>query len=161
MTHSHLPVEHLLKQVEAYKSTRQRRGIRPDWVTRIVHQMADLFEPTSEVGRVGYVCELIDDCWTVRMYLGSTEVVGGAEDGQSKNTDFQFDLHRLIERFAEIERFRLGTYSAHNAGSTSRSIVAIDGQVGENRIRLEVHTVPPADAEPGFRLYPDGRRQTV
>lgn len=163
MSHSHLPVRHLLKQIEIYKSKRAQRGIRPEWLTTFIEDVAELFEPVADDGRVGFDCQLAEEGWTVALYLGGTEMVGGPEDGQSQYTGFQFDLLQLIDRFSEIERFR---WSAFPEGSdlhegASLSLVTIEGVVGDQWLRLRIHSVPPTDAGPGFRQFPDGRRESI
>ena len=99
-----MPVKHLLKQAETYRSQRAARDTRPQWVTEFINEAAELFTPVTGVGRVGFDCHLAEDCWVVAMYLGSTEVVGGKDDGHSRHTDFEFDLLELAGRFTEIRR---------------------------------------------------------
>lgn len=159
MSHSHQPVRHLLKQVEIYKSKRAKRDVRPEWVTEFIDSVADLFDPMTDVGRVGFDCRLSEDCWHVDLFLGSTEMVGGADDGRSEHTNFRFDLKRLLQRFSSIERFDWHSVSlvgnADDDGAGSH--VTIDGYVQQHRLRLDVRSVPPSAAGPGFKVYPDGR----
>ncbi len=159
MSHSHIPVKHLLKQVEIYRSQRANRDSRPGWVGEFINAAADLFEPLIETGRVGFDCQPADDRWIVGMYLGSTEVVGGREDGQSRHTDFQFNLLKLLELFGDVELFQWSAFPDRRSsdGLPVSSIVTIEGRVDGNPIRLQLYSVPPADVGPGFRRYPDGR----
>lgn len=177
MTHSHMPVQHLLKQVETYRPQRGERDVRPRWVTDFINETAELFEPIRGLGRVGFDCQLAEDCWVVAMYLGSTEIVGGKDDGQSRPTDFQFDLLELIGRFTEIDHFRWSAFpsgsedadrsasqvdrSASQVDSHFRSCIAIEGRIEENSFCVQLFSEPPRDVGPGFREYPDGRRETV
>jgi len=157
-----MPVKHLLKQVEIYRSKRNNRDVRPPWVTELIDRVADLFEPTTGVGRVGFECQLAEDCWVVGMYLGSTEIIGGPDDGQTQQSNFHFDLLELIDCFNNIERVRWSAFpEGTDDASTACSLITIEGCVGENSLRLKVYANPPADAGPGFRKYADGRRDTV
>ena len=157
MSHSHMPVRHLLKQVEIYRSKREQRDVRPDWVTDLIERVADLFEPLADEGRVGYDCQLTDDRWVVEMFLGATEIVGGPRDGQSRYTNFQFDLHNLLDLFEEIDRFRWNSFPERSDDEgRPRSSVMIDGRVGIHAVRLHVYSFPPDDAGPGFREFADG-----
>lgn len=162
MSHSHIPVRHLLKQVEIYRATRAGRDGRPGWVTDFIDRVAELFEPFTDVGRVGFECQLDEDRWVIGMYLGTTEIVGGPEDGFSRATNFQFDLGSLLQRFGEIDRFLWSAFPDSGADDAqARSFVTIDGRVEGRPLRLRIFSVPPRDAGPGFRQYADGRRDPV
>ena len=163
MGHSHLPVRHLIKQVEIYRSTRSQRDVRPEWVTAFIERIADLFEPLADEGRVGFDCHLSEEGWTVGLYLGGTEIVGGPEDGESRYAGFQFDLLPLLDQFSEIERFRWSAFPDGSAGAVAASLafVTIEGLVGDQRLRLRIQSTPPADAGPAFRQFPDGRIEPV
>lgn len=160
MSHSHMPVQHLLRQVEIYRSKRQQgeqADNRPEWMTALIESIADLFEPLADEGRAGYDCRIVDGRWVLEMYLGATEIVGGPEDGQLSYTNFQFDLHGLLDRFDAVDRFRWNAIpGAAEEGGIARSTVMISGRVGENEVRMHVHSIPPADAGPGFRQTLDG-----
>ena len=157
-----MPVRHLLKQVEIYKSKRAQRDVRPAWVTEFINSVADLFEPMTDVGRVGFDCRFLEDCWRVDLFLGSTEVVGGPNDGRAEHTNFRFDMKPLLEKFTDIARFDWhslapdsGDPNADDAAMGSH--VTIEGHVASNLLRLHVCSIPPNTAGPGFKLYPDGR----
>lgn len=161
VSHSHIPVQHLLKQVELFKSRRESRTVRPEWLTAFIERIADLFEPLADDGRVGFDCRLLEDRWVVAMYLGATEIVGGPEDGELKFTNFQFDVHGLVDRFCEIDRLVWNAIPEAIVGDadTPRSSITVDGRVEGNTLRLQVYAIPPNDAGPGFRKPIDGDRQ--
>ena len=154
MHHSHLLVHHLLKQLENHKRDRRERDRRPEWLNEFVQQIAMLFEPLSGVARVGYQCELTSDGWEARLYLGSTEVVGGREDGRSRLISFEFDFSKLAEEFTRLDEFRwdVCTTSDGSAGS----FVTLRGLVDEHLICLKIYSRPPCDVGPAFRELPDG-----
>jgi hypothetical protein len=52
-------------------------------------------------------------------------------------------------------------YSTPGAPNSALSLIAIEGRVADQLLRLEVYSVPPQDAGPGFRQFSDGRRETV
>ena len=163
MTHSHMPVQHLLRQVEIYRSKRQQgeqADVRPAWMTAFIESIAGLFEPLADDGRAGYDCRMIDGTWVLEMYLGATEIVGGPDDGQLRYTNFQFDLNGLLDRFDTIDRFRWNAIpGAADDGGIARSTVMVSGRVGENQMRMHVHSIPPDDAGPGFREDINGERE--
>lgn len=154
MSHSHLLVHHLLKQLENHKRDRRDRDRRPEWLNAFIHQTAALFEPLMGVARVGYQCELSPDGWEARLYLGSTEVIGGREDGQSRLISFEFDFARLSEGFTRLDEFRWNVCS--NSDGSTGSFVTLRGLVDENVICLKIYSRPPRDVGPAFRLRTDG-----
>lgn len=162
MSHSHLPVQHLLKQVELYRAARNNRDLRPEWLTDFIERVAEMFEPLCDDGRVGFDCQAAEERWTIGMYLGSTEIVGGPEDGQSRHTAFELDLLAVMNLFDSTGNISWATFpNGDPDGGAPTSVVTVDGTVGDSEIRLQLFAVPPADAGPGFRQYPDGRRDTV
>ena len=112
---------------------------------------------------MGFSCAPSEDGWHASMYLGHTEFVGGRHDGRELNPSFQVDLSPLIGRFDPLEDFRW--IALPESGSDGRVIansrVRIQGRIQGNPMVLELHSVPPADAGPGFREFPNGQRETV
>ncbi|MEX0704920.1 MAG: hypothetical protein WD069_22665 [Planctomycetales bacterium] len=165
MVHSHLPVRHLMKQIENFQPKGSDRDVRPAWVSRLIDRVAELFEPLEGIGRVGFDCHLSDECWIVEMYLGSTELVGGPGDGQRRMSDFRFDLLALVELFGPIERFRWTALCAADGEvenvAAGPSSITVEGRIDDNPVRLQLYSVPPPDTGPGFRRYPDGRHEPV
>jgi hypothetical protein len=163
LSHSHIPVQHLLKQVEVYRAKRSNRDSRPDWITNLIGQVAELFEPISDLGRVGFDCKFDEDRWTVGMFLGSTEMVGGRDDGRSMPADYNFDLQRLIGLFGHIDLLVWSAWPNGGVDSASRgsSFLTVEGVIEDNPVRLQIHSNPPSDAGPGFRQFSDGRQEPV
>jgi len=163
VTHSHLPARHLIKQIECDRANRTKRDIRPAWLTALIEFAAELFEPLSDVGRVGFDCRLDENGWTAALYLGAVELLGGKDDGQTRQLDFRFDLQPLLERFTRVEDVSWTVFPQGDraAGDKPHSLIAIDGSIGTDRLRVEVHSSAPAAAGPGLRRLPDGRFEPV
>ena len=163
MSHSHIPLKHLLRQVEIYKSNRINRDIRPNWLTELIGRVAELFEPTSDLGRVGFDCQLAEECWIVAMFLGGTEVVGGKNDGSTRHANFQMDLTQLSQCFTTTTRLYWQAFreTDQTDESATGSLLVAEGQIGEHSVRLNIHSIPPAKAGPGMRVYPDGHYDVV
>ncbi len=159
MAHSHLLVHHLLKQLENHKRDRKERDRRPEWLSAFVHQTAALFEPLSGVARVGYQCELTPDGWEARLYLGSMEIVGGRDDGQSRMISFEFDFGRLTEGFTRVDEFRWNVCSTNDG--CAGSFVTLRGMVDANTVCLKLYSRPPRDVGPAFRQRADGTIEEV
>jgi hypothetical protein len=158
LAHSHLLVKHLLKQLEHHKRDRHRRRRRPDWLVAFVHQVSALFEPLKGAGRVGSQCEYTDQGWEARLYLGSTEVVGGKNDGHFQLVSFEFDFLRLQETLTRLVDFHWTVAAADGVNS---SFVSLRGYVDEHPVCLKIYSRPPADAGPAFRQNADGSVETV
>ena len=154
MAHSHLLVQHLLKQLEQHRRERGDRQRRPDWLDVFVHQTAALFEPMTGVGRVGSQCEYTNDGWEARLYLGSTEIVGGKDDGHFQLISFELDLLRLSESFTRLDEFRWSVGAAADGGNSS--FITLRGQVDDNSVLLKIYSRPPKEAGPAFRQHADG-----
>ena len=155
-----MSIEELLEQMEQYRLRREQRDYRPDWLKGFVHQASALFEPLTHIGRVGYDCQFDERAWTVCMYLGTTEIVGGAKDGRIDHASFRVDLTQFNLLFESISRFEW--YSVAESCELDepdciRSLITIHGTVANgNEVRLELLSVPPHMVKPGLHYRPDG-----
>jgi len=154
LAHPHLLVHHLLKQLENHKRDRRERDRRPGWLNTFIQQTAAMFEPLAGVARVGYQCDPTPDGWEARLYLGSTEIVGGRDDGRERLISFEFDFGRLSEGFTRLDEFRWNVCT--NADGTAGSFVTLRGMIDDNSVCLKIYSRPPQDIGPAFRLRPDG-----
>lgn len=158
MARSHLLVQHLLKQLEIHKRERENRKRRPDWLSAFVHQAAALFEPFAGIGRVGSQCEVVDEGWEARLYLGATEMVGGKDDGHAQLVSFELDLARLTQLFSRIDHFDWNVSAADGLNS---SFITIRGLVDDHSVSLKAYSRPPREAGPAFRQHVDGSVDAV
>ncbi|HUG90416.1 MAG TPA: hypothetical protein VML55_06265 [Planctomycetaceae bacterium] len=172
MSHSHIPVRHLIRQLDTLRSGRKPRDRRPDWLVEFINAAADRFDPLAGVGRVGFESRAVEGRWEVVLYLGSTEVVGGAQDGESLPAAFSFDLLGLLRSFTQVQQLswtarpRGGDEDGGDGGEggADRRLdarVTIEGFVGEQPLLLQVCSLPPEEAGPGFRQYANGRCDAV
>ena len=131
-----------------------------EWLKGFVHQAAGLFEPLTHVGRVGYDCQVDERGWTVSMYLGTTEIVGGAKDGRIDHAGFRIDLAQLHKLFSSVSRFEwysVAESAERDDVGTIRSLISIHGStLDAQEIRLELFAVPPQHVRPGLHCRPDG-----
>ncbi len=155
-----MSIEELLEQMEQYRLRREHRDYRPDWLKGFVQHASALFEPLTHVGRVGYDCQFDERGWTVCMYLGTTEIVGGAKDGRIDHASFRVDLTHISTLFASISRFEWYSVTEScelNEPECIRSLITIHGTVANgNEVRLELLSVPPHRVKPGLHYRPDG-----
>ena len=155
-----MSIEELLVQMEQYRLRREQRDFRPEWLKGFIQQASSLFEPLTHVGRVGYDCQFDERGWTVCMYLGTTEIVGGAKDGKIDHAGFRIDLTHFTLLFDVINRFEWYSIAESHGSDKSddiRSLLAIHGiAAGGNEVRLEILAMPPESVKPGLHCRPDG-----
>lgn len=161
MSHSHIVVQHLLKQMETWQPGQKKRDARPTWLTGLIEDMAEQFEPLTGVARVGFDCRMEDDTWVVRMYLGSTELVGGPEDGRAVPMSFELNLQQLISKFDRVEEFFWSVFPAQAQDIEEfQAYVTVGGEIQSNLVRFHFFATAPDDVGPGIRVHQDGRFET-
>ena len=155
VSHSHMPINHLLSSLE---NREPRSGeIRPQWLVELIDRTAELFEPHAGVSRVGYDCWPTEEDWTVCLFLGDTEIIGGCEDGRIDPLGFCFDLRRLLELFEDVERIRWSVFPGAVADKFGdRSYISVLGSVSGHPVCVRLLSVAPDSAGPALRLFPNG-----
>jgi hypothetical protein len=156
-----LRIQHLLQHLE--NNPRGVRNLRPQWISNLIEQVSDLFDPFTEVARVGFDCRVTDGRWEVALYLGRTELIGGRHDGSAELVNFRFDLLGLCRYFHSIERLEWNAVpqASEHLGDDQGSLVLLEGHWEENPVILQIHAVPPDQAGPGLKRFPDGRCEPV
>lgn len=166
MSHSHIALQHLIHKLDS-PEPRPRKSAGPLWLPELVDQLAELFEPFVDMGRVGYECAPSTQRWEISMFLGSNEVVGGKVDGEIRPVAFQFDLSRLETVFDQVDECRWSAFPAGtiaddaDASGGERSYLTVSGHYRENQVRLRVYCTPPAESSPGLRQHADGSWEAV
>ncbi|MCR9202652.1 MAG: hypothetical protein NXI04_28755 [Planctomycetaceae bacterium] len=155
-----MSLEELLQQMEDFRSRKEKRDCRPDWLKRFVNSAATVFEPLAHSGRVGFDCQGDEHGWTVCMYLGTTEIIGGPRDGQIEHTSFMVDLKKLENIFTSIDRlewYSIANETGERFDDATRSVLSVRGQAVEGEsVHLELLHTPPRFVEPAFRNSKDG-----
>jgi len=166
LSHSHIPVKHLLKQLEIYRLNRQNRDIRPPWLTDLIGRLSELFDPVGDVARVGFECRLGEEAWELLLFLGSTEIVGGPEDGQTRLMNFRMDLRAVLDHFTEVEAVAWHAHPQtprddHDDEDAGDSSLQIRGRVEDEALNLMIFSAPPAGVGPGIREHQNGQVEPV
>ena len=171
-----MSIEELLEQMEQYRLRREHRDYRPDWLKRMIAEAAVVFEPLQDLGRVGYDCRFDERGWTVCMYLGATEVIGGPQDGHIDHASFRIDLHQLQTLFQSVDRMEWysvadgistapesrvdrcsGGSGCGDAERSPRSLISVHGTTAcGNSLILELLAIPPDFVGPGLHCRPSG-----
>ncbi|MCP4169691.1 MAG: hypothetical protein GY758_02840 [Fuerstiella sp.] len=152
-----MSIEELLQQMADYKIRREHRDHRPIWLKEFIHNVADIFEPLANAGRVGFDCRADERGWLVSMYLGTTEMIGGPKDGQIEHVGFRIDIHQLLLLFNDVSRcewYSVGNERDERFEQAVRSLLSVTGQVDlEHSVRLELLGVPPKYVGPALKQY--------
>ena len=170
MSHSDFDVQYHMSKLENWQPGERRRDARPEWMTNLIENVAEVFEPLTGVARVGFDCRLQEvdpeNCspgdqplWVVRMYLGRNELVGGPEDGRQVPMSFDLDLEQLQTHFADVDEFTWSVFPADGEDIVDdQSFVTVSGLVEDNRVRMHVFAVAPQEVAPAMKTYQsDGR----
>lgn len=157
MAHTHLLVQHLLKQLEQHSAQRGDRDHRPEWLIDLINHAAECFLPLHGVARVGYECEPKDHGWEARLYVGATEIVGGAADGQARSASFELDIAALTMCFSRVDELRWNVSGSSSGGS----FLTVRGAVGEEDVCVKAYSKAPHHVGPALREYADGRIRPV
>lgn len=162
MTHSHVPVAHLLRQLELYSEKSSSTGdLRPPWLLAFIEDVAQLFAPVTETARVGFISQPDGEGgWCVTLFLGAIQAVGGPRDGERRFCDFAIDLLGVQERFERIDSCVWNaTPQAFREGQLPTAAdVVIVGEVNGARLELRLLLSPPEDTRPGMLWdYRSGR----
>jgi hypothetical protein len=159
---SHLPVRHLIRQLE--QEGRSPKLAIPAWIVTLIDDAAQLFQPFRGEARAGYECVQIGEEWEISLFLGANEAMGGADDGRRNAVNFRFDIKSLLNLFDTVAS------TFWSAMPDSRdffeeesmvSFIALEGQKNGTTIRLQLHATSPQEADPGLRRYTDGRCELV
>jgi hypothetical protein len=158
LSHSHLAVRHLIRQLEIRGRSRPSTLAAPQWLAEFLNAAAEAFEPFEGEARVGYECRLADDGWETTLFLGRQEIVGGPHDGEQRAVDFRFDLQPVLTAFDRVDSLSWHA-SPERADSENEdgSFLEIAGAVGGEPLRLQVLSAAPASVKSAMRVYADGR----
>ncbi|HVJ69331.1 MAG TPA: hypothetical protein VM510_15200 [Caulifigura sp.] len=155
MFHSHLTVRHLIRELEIKGRPASRLKV-PDWLKTFLCDASELFDPASDA-RAGYECRMTEQGWEASLFLGGSEIVGGAQDGQLKTIAFRFDLQSLFRRFDRVDVVEWTSLPADAEGADNLSVVTVEGVACGEPLRLLVRTTAVERARAGMRRHQDGR----
>lgn len=155
MAHSHLRLQHLLRQLEAVRPRRERRT--PEWLETLVDELCEAIEPLQGEARVGYESAMGETGWEVQMFVGRTEIVGGQWDGQSELVTFRLNVPELLRQFDVVQRCEwIATPSELAANSTDSAHLLVQGEWRTQPVTVAIYSLPPENVGPGARRFPNG-----
>ncbi|MFO1092435.1 MAG: hypothetical protein U0992_03850 [Planctomycetaceae bacterium] len=163
VTHSHLAIRHLIRQVDDYAARRQSGRKVPEWLTEFVQRAADLFVPFRGVARPGFECRRGEDRWEISIFLGKTEAVGGRRR-RLPPVNFSYDIHGLSRAFEQLHALRWNAFpdcGGCTDDALDLSFLVAEGTVQGQLVSLQVHAGPPEGTGPALKRYDDGSFATV
>jgi hypothetical protein len=159
--HSHLAIRHLIRQLDLHGRPEPACAI-PDWLTSFLQEAASLFEPFSGSARAGYECQSTPEGWEASLFLGTNEIVGGADDGRVRAVNFRFDVRALMGRMQQIDSLVWSAFPERYADEDGDlSLLSIVGRVNGETVRLQVFACSPDEMSPAMRIHPDGRCEVI
>lgn len=160
--HSHTQIQYLVKRAEELAGRRDKKDIRPGWLTHFIQEVADLFEPATDAARVGFDCRYDTNEWLVLFYLGDAEIFGGIHDGKRARIAFDFDLKNLLDRFETVESLRYQALPEDLDDEVNQqcALIEVTGMVrceeATQQLTVGILSHPPKAAGPGVRILPNG-----
>ncbi len=164
MSRSHLAVRHLLRQLELKREKGMSSQIIPNWFSQFIDAISERFEPFSGVARVGYECAFSEGGWEISIFLGETELVGGADDGRMLPVNFRFDLTGVVQQFDQLDGMHWNAFPnspVETEQPSDLSFVTITGTIQGEKVLIQLHATPPNPVGPGIRQHSDGRLELV
>ncbi len=152
--HAHLPVGDLLDLA----NRTERAPSRPEWLGKFVDAAAELFDPLNGLGRVGYRSEPGEDGWSVALFLGATEIIGGPGDGLIAPARFRFDAAALAALFdaPPTVGLEVAPQISNDGVDGLDAALTLVGTIDGHSLTATVLSVPPDGVEPGFKRYASG-----
>jgi hypothetical protein len=123
----------------------------PKWIQELADAVALQLIPADSLAPIGcHFCPVEGGVWEVALFIASTEIVGGSQDGKLRYSRFHLDLQAVCRQFAQVEEV---SWQAHPLGDNDElgPHVAIEGRYGNCNVRLRILAFPPDQ-------FPAGRR---
>ena len=122
----------------------------PKWIQELADATALQIIPVDSLAPIGCHFCLADGVWEITLFVGSTEVVGGSQDGQVHHARFNLDVQAVCRLFSTVGEI---SWQAHPLGDGDElgPNVAIEGEYAKHSVRLRILAFPP-------QKFPSGRR---
>lgn len=119
------------------------------WVDDLMQAVSDCIRVDEPIGPLAcrYLAE--DGMVDVLVYPTPVEIVGGADDGEIVDADFDLDLIRLRELFSSVADFGWSALGLNDEGGPH---VWVEGVFRGQTAFLQVLSRAPDDEEPGMKL---------
>lgn len=124
----------------------------PGWLSELANLATQAFHSQSPLAPVGCHFHKNDEVsptqWEVTLFVSSTEVFGGAQDGQSSFSRFMVDLRDLMAIFDAVESCYWQAQPMAEDDQLGPH-VGVEGQFQGHSIWLRITSHPPSEFEAG------------
>ena len=124
----------------------------PGWLSELANLATQAFHSQSSLAPVGCHFHKNDEVspiqWEVTLFVSSTEVFGGAQDGQSSFSRFMVDLKDLMEAFDVVESCYWQAQTMTEDDQLGPH-VGVEGLFQGHSVWLRITAQPPSEFEPG------------
>jgi hypothetical protein len=102
----------------------------------------------TSLAPIGCHFHLADEGWEVALFVSTTEIVGGPQDGETTASPFAVDVERLRDLFDAVQAIH---WQAQPFGEDDElgAHLAIEGILEGHEVTLRILSAPPARFEPG------------
>lgn len=132
-----------------------REAQPPRWLGELAELATRAFHSESRLAPVGCHFHKNEEAespqWEVTLFISSTEIYGGALDGQCAFSRFMVDLRELMSVFDVVESFYWQAQTMSEDDQLGPH-VGIEGMFQGQSIWLRITAQPPSSFEPG-RLF--------
>lgn len=119
------------------------------WVDDLMQAVSGCIRVDEPIGPLACRFLAEDGVVDVLVYPTPVEIVGGADDGEIVDPDFDLDLIRLRELFSSIADFGWSALGLNDEGGPH---IWVEGVFRGQPVFLQVLSTAPDDEEPGMKL---------
>lgn len=123
----------------------------PQWLTALVHSVANHIEPHAELGPLAFCWGEEEGFWEVTVYPTPGEVIGGASDGTLIVPGFSLDVQNLMLSFDRVIDVSWCSHPFGPYDNTGQHI-SIEGVFQGHEVHLQILAEAPEYEEPGFTV---------
>lgn len=124
----------------------------PQWLGELATLATQAFHSQSQLAPVGCHFHKNDEVepteWEVTLFVSSTEVYGGARDGQCAFSHFMVDLRDLMAAFDVVESCYWQAQTMTDDDQLGPH-VGVEGLFQGHSVWLRITAQPPSEFEPG------------
>ena len=124
----------------------------PRWIQRLGHRISQAFHASGLLAPIGCHFHQNDGLdgsqWEVTLFVSSTELFGGSNDGQIAVSRFMLDLKAVLSAFDVVDSLYWQTHVVAEDDQLGAHI-GVEGEFEGNAVWLRITAEPPAQFQPG------------
>ena len=124
----------------------------PDWLSNLVNALAAHIHSHDVLAPLGCHFQFVNNVWETTLFASRTEIVGGSEDGRSRNSSFDVDVKSVIELFSNVEKIAWQAQPLDQFDELGAH-VAIEGLYEGKQVWLRITATSPERFEAGRRAF--------